>query len=475
MAKEEGRNEMRGANSLRAALALLVVAALSSCGGSSSPTAQSTQALNQPMGTVAVIGTDDPVTLSSVLAFQVTIAGLTVSDGTKNTNLITLSQPIEFSRLNGLKTLLDVNAVPANTYTSATVTLATPTISFLDSSVNPPKVSTMNGKLTQSSVTIPLNPPLVVSQTELVGLLFDFKLASSLEVVNGQLDGNVNPQLSLKAIPADAPQAFIDELRGGVVSVNGAGGSFVMQGPHGRQITVLTNGNTEFESGDAISSFDTSTVVEVSGNLDRASLTLHATDVDVVSRDHFVLGGLITDARPSPGPASQMDVLVRSELPDLSTAPIGEISTLALNGTELYPIRRLRLPIASLLFNRASLVRGQQVAVGGQVGAANALNVRRVVLEPQGLVGSWQPGSTDAGSGTFLFNSDGIAGILFGQPVKVFATPLTRFVGLGGLGGLSGTQPIRLRVVGLVLLDHISGRPVIVAGLIETFPPPDNE
>jgi len=53
------------------------------------------------------------------------------------------------------------------------------------------------------------------------------------------------------------------------------------------------------------------------------------------------------------------------------------------------------------------------------------------------------------------------------QSVKVFTSSLTRFVGLTGLGDLTGTSPIRLCVVGLVLKNPNTGKPVIVARVVE--------
>jgi len=47
-------------------------------------------------------------------------------------------------------------------------------------------------------------------------------------------------------------------------------------------------------------------------------------------------------------------------------------------------------------------------------------------------------------------------------------SPFTKFKGrLTGLGSLSGTAAINLRVVGLVLKDPISGQPVSVAQGVE--------
>jgi len=84
------------------------------------------------------------------------------------------------------------------------------------------------------------------------------------------------------------------------------------------------------------------------------------------------------------------------------------------------------------------------------------------------------PGSTNIQSGnqgTFQFNANGLVGVLFNGPVTVLTSNFTRFAGgLNGLGDLSGTQVIKLRVVGLVLKDTTSGNPVVVARGVEQLP-----
>jgi len=458
---------MNGTQFFRYLLALILAVTLAGCGGSTSVVTNPSQA--NRTGTVAVIGTDAP--MGSVLAFQVNVTGLTASDGTNTANLFSGSQTIEFSRLNGLRTLLDLQTVPVGTYTSVTATLASPVISYLDATASPPAVNTLNGTLTQSSVTVLLNQPLVVGDGDLIGLLVDFRLRDSLEVdASGQLTGRVIPVLGIRAIPPDAPDAEIDELRGGVTSINLAGNSFVMQGPHGRSLTVVTDNQTQFEPGEGLDQLDTNSIVQVSGSLQRASLTLRATEVIILSKERFLLGGLLTDVRPPDGRADHVDLLVRTELPDLPNAQPGRITTLDFDGNEGFFIRHLRTPLSIFLFNRDSLIPGQRISAGGLLDTSTnpaRLDVRRVWLHQQGLEGAWVPGSTDRANGNFLLNTGGLAGQLLDGPVKVHVSPLTRFRGLNGLADLSGTSPIRLRVVGLVVKDRANGKAVILARVVE--------
>lgn len=460
--------------SLQRVFAVLTVLALGGCGGGTAVAPPPGGGAAAAPGSVAVIGTDAP--LGSVLAFKITFTGLTASDGTNTVSLIGQPQEVEFARLNGLRTLLALQSVAAGTYTSVTATLASPVISVLDTTTAPPSVQMTNGTLTQSSVTVQLNQPLVVASNGLAGLHMDFRLHDSILVdANGDITGSVSPVIRFRAVPPDAPDALIDELHGGVVSVNAAAGSFVMQTPHGRNLTVQTNAQTQWEQGESIADLTTNSIVLVTGSLQRQSLALLAEEVRILSDARFFLGGLITDVRPASGPASALDLLVRTEIPDLAGFQVGNIGTVALDGNERYMIHHFRLPFAPWLFNASSLLAGQRVTIGGTLDTSTsppAPDARRVMLHRQGFLGGWAPGSTQIVSGNnggFGFHASGLTGRLLGSgPVAVFTSDRTRFINLSGLGGLTGSNPIRLRVVGL-LLEGPNGNPVIIAWAVEAI------
>jgi hypothetical protein len=458
-----------------ALLFLISAVMVSGCGGSGSMTTP-VQAQN---GSVFVTGTDAP--LPSVVSFQVDITGITVSDGTNPpVSVLSNTQTVDFARLNGLHTLLDLNTIPAGTYTSVTVTLANPQIGFLNVTTpqtNPPTrptISTLNSttspavSLTQSSVPITLAKPLVVSANNIIGLSFDFDLHQSIQVdQNGQITGVVNPNLDLRTITPDDADAYIDEFVTGVVSVNAGGNSFVIQGPHGRQFTVNVNDQTEFENGESLADLTTTSIVQISGTLDRTSAAFLADTVGIVSQNGFYAGGLVTFVDPATGAANDFDLYVRSTLPTGTGFQTGQISTINLTGDETFFIYWWHLKFPSFLFNSSLMVPGQRVSVGGPF-SNGAVTVKRVVLRHEGHVGTWVVGSTDTGASTFQFNSSGLAGVLFNGPVTVYCTPFTNFRGgLNGLGDLTGTTVLDLRVVGLVLKDPISGQPVFVARRVE--------
>jgi uncharacterized protein DUF4382 len=449
-------------------VAFFAALALSSCGGGSGVGTTSTQS----QASIYTVGTDAP--LPSVVSCEVTVSGITLFNGTTNVSVLSQPQIVDFAQLSGLHQLLDLTAVPIGTYTSATITIASPVIGFIDTSVNPPTISTINGTLSQSSVTVNFANPVMVSGADLFGLRMEFDLRKSLQVDgNGQVTGAVNPVFEVALLNATDSQVAIDDFHGGVVGVTGPD-TFTMQGPHGRQWTVTTSDNTMLDDPNSpVSGFTTNTIVEVSGVLDPVTHSIDASELEVVSNDDFFMGGLFTSIRPPTGPATQADLYVRELLPAVNGVADGQIETLNLNGSERYMIEHINLPLTTLLFNNSELAAGQRVGIGGELTTTDGITtvtVHRVVLRRQGQAGGWVPGSTviqNNNAGTFQLNDQWTAGVLLPQPLTVITTNDTNFINLSGLSALQGAQPISIRVVGFILINQATGQPVMVARSVE--------
>jgi hypothetical protein len=388
---------------------------------------------------------------------------------------------VDFARLNGLHTLIDLNTIPPGTYDTVTVTLANPEIDYLNVTnpqTTPPTRPTISSYtssttpaavLTNSTVTIKLATPLMVNSGDVIGLGFEFDIRQSLALdANGQLTGSVNPTLDLKAItPADA-DAHIDEFIAGVTTINASGNSFTIQGPHGHAFTVNVNDQTEWEGNETINSLTMSSIVSISGTLDRTDGTFLADTVAILSQDSFYAGGLITFVDPPTGTAQDFDLYVRDVLPANTGFTSGQISTIDLTGNEKYFVYWMHNVFvnpqwSSIFFNASLLVPGQHVSIGGPF-TNGAVTVKRVVLRHEGHTGTLVANSANTGTSTFQFNSNGLAGVLFNGPVTVYVTPFTRFGGgLTSLQDLTSNPTNPLRVVGVVLKDPISGQPVFVA------------
>lgn len=450
-------------------LSFLAAVLLSSCGGGMNSTPP-------PSGQASVftVGTDAP--LPSVVSCQIMVTGITISNGTTNVSVLSTPQVVDFAQFNGLHQLLDLSSVPDGTYTSATVTLSSPLIGYINvDPPNPPTASTINGTLSVSSVTVNFPQPFVLEASDLVGLRMEFDLRQSLQVDgNGQVTGVVNPVFEMNLLNSTEAGVSIDDFHAGVIGITGTN-TFTVQGPHGRQWQVSTGDSTIFDDPDLpISSFTTNTIVSLTGTLDPVSHAIDASEVEVISNDKFYLGGLLTDVTPaSPQPATQADIYIREELPAIPGIADGQIESLSLNGSERYRIGNISLPLTTLLFNNTLLTPGQRVDIGGALTTTNGtdtLTVHRVILRRQGQSGSWVPGSTVVQSGnmgSFQLTDDWTAGILLPAPLTVMTTNDTNFINLSGLGALSGAGPIQIRVVGFILINQATGQPVMVARSVE--------
>lgn len=450
------------------AVLLSAMLLLVACGGGSSTTTDS-RTQTGTSATVYVIGSDAP--LPAVVGFQVQMDTLALSDGTNTRQVLTEPSTVDFSRLVGLRTLLALNQIPSGTYTSATMTLSKAVISYLDLSGSTPKISTIDATLSNSTLTIPLNPGLTVTDKGLGGLHLHFNLRDSIFTdANGEITGVVNPQIQLRVLNTSDEDAHVDELLGGVVSVDTNNNQFVMQRWHGRNITVKVNNQTQWNGSYTLAALQQNYTVEVSG-LVQADGSILADSVEVVSTDKFFLGGLLLQVVPTTGSADSFSLFVRTEMPDLQGVTVPGVANLAVNDNTNFGIRNFGLPMEAFLFNRNMMVMGQRVGVAGTVNPDNTLNVKRVMLRRQGLEGKPVQGSVQlAGSGSkegsFQLQNNGMFGyILGGQPIKVMTSNMTFFRNLPN--NLQDINNLNGRIVmwGLIMKDS-GGNPVFVAGYV---------
>jgi len=444
---------------------LLLTAAVILVTGCGSGGIMNTTTSSATTGPAFVVGTDAPMAAVTSLAVQVNSIVLTDNSG-NTANLISGTPTVDFARYNGLQSLIDMNDVPVGTYTSATITLGTATLGYLDTTSTPPAIKTQAATLTTSTVTVTLKKPLVIAHAAApVGLRVDFDLAQSIQVdSSGNITGTVNPTFDLATVANTDAGGHIDELVGGVVSVNTTGQSFVIQGPHGEQFTISVNGQTAWDGNASLSTLNTSSIVQVSGQLDPADQTLDADEVAVLSDKGFYAAGQITYVTPATGPATSFDLYVRGLEPTSTGLQLGQIAQVNLTGSEIYSIYWMHNPFTQFLFNSSALVAGQSVAVGGPAtGAADAtkVSVTRVALRNWGFNGTVVKGSQSTAAGSFQMQINGFAGVLIPQPVTVYLGAKSDFrYGLGKFGDLADGS--KIRVVGLLLKNPTTGQVVLL-------------
>lgn len=424
-------------------------------------------------GPAFVVGTDAP--LASVTSFSVQVESIDAVDASGNSvPLISGSPTVDFARFNGLQTLLDMNDVPAGTYNSVTITLGAGTIGYLNTSGSgAPTIQTEAAAFTTSTVNVTLPKPLVVVHAGApAGLRIDFDLHKSIAVdASGNVTGSVTPTFNVSAVANSDAGGYIDEFAAAVVSVNVGAQSFIVQGPHGEQFTIDVNGQTEWDNSESLGDLTTSSIVQVSGQLDKADQTLDADEVAILSQNGFYASGQVTYVTPASGAATSFDLYVRGLLPTTTALQLGQLAQVNLTGSEKFFIYQMHNPLTQFLFNPSALVAGQSVAVGGSASGAanaNAVTVNRVVLRHWGFNGTVTPGSINGSQDTFQMQINGFAGVLVPETVTVYITSKTSFrYGLSTMADVTGSANIR--VVGLLLRDPTSGQVILVAHYVDAL------
>lgn len=446
----------------------VTIASFLVAGCGSSITTNTNNNSQTPTGSSFVVGTDAP--MASVVSFSAEVS-ISATDGNGNTIQLTSGSPtVDFARFNGLQTLIDMYDVPVGTYSNVTITLSNGSIGYLDTSTTEPTIETIPATISPGTVSYTLSNPMVVAENDApVGLHMDFNLRKSIGVTSGQINGSVTPTFTVNGVNNNDKGAYIDELDAAVTGADANTQSFTIQGPHGRQFTVNVNGNTEWDGGATLSELNSSSIVQISGSLDRADATIDADEVAVLSDTGFYASGQVTYVNPSSGPASSFDLYVRGLLPAATGLTQGQLATIDLSGNEKYSIYWMHGPLAQFVFNPSGLLPGQHIAVGGPAsGAANrdSVSVNRVTLRHWGFNGTVVAGSVNTGTNVFQMQVNGFAGVLVPQTVTVYIADNCEFRdGFAQLSDVSSATNVR--VVGLLLKNPVNGNTVLVGHYVD--------
>ena len=442
--------------------ALMLVA----CGGGSTSTPSSQ---NAPSA-VFITGEDAP--LPSVLSFAITLNSITLNNNSGSVQVLSQPTTVDFARLVGMRSLIGFNTVSPGTYTSATFTLANPVISYLNLGTTPPSVSTLNGTLTSSTVTVSFPTPMVVGQSGLAGLHIDFDLRQSLQVDGtGQITGVVDPHIDIKAVRASDDDGRITDLSGGLVSVNVSGNSFVIQRIGGFQITVDVNTQTQFNGTWSLGNLAAPAFVSVEGTV-QADGSILAQEVEVISTSHAFVSGRILAVNPASGPVQQVTLFVGEEMPAISSIPVDSVMTLDISQVSDYRICFFDNWFTNMLFNNSTLVVGQRIFVGGG-NDGTTFTPQVVSLRRQGVVGSLVQGSisiTSGNRGSFQLQNNYLLGYVLGAPLTVQTGDGTNFININGLAGLQSAGTANLIVRGLIFKDPNTGAPQMWAHRVRVLP-----
>ncbi|HZW93600.1 MAG TPA: DUF4382 domain-containing protein [Candidatus Eremiobacteraceae bacterium] len=451
------------------ALLMLGVGCSSSSTSSTPPTSPSSQPAS-----VFVTGEDAP--LASVVGFDVTINSITLNGTNGSPQVLSTPTTVDFARLLGLRSPLGFNSVPADTYNSATFSLSSPVISYVQ--LNPaPTVVPMNatfspttGTPTQTTVTVNFPSPMVVSSNGLAGLRMDFDIRQSVAVDgSGTITGIVNPTIYIKAVNASDPGGQVTDLTGGLVSVNAAGNSFLIQGPYGHQLTIDVNSSTKFNSGWNINNLAAPAIVGVQGAF-QADGSVVASNVEVIATSQTFLSGRVLAVNPTSGPVQQITLWVGETGADL-VSDVDTIQTINVSAVTQYDMCFFDNLFTNALFNDSSVIVGQRIFIGGSF-SSNLFTPQMISLRFQGVYGTLGAVSIVSGNdGSFQLQNNGLIGYsLGGAPLTVATGNGTLFIDTTGLSGLQSSGSIPVVAGGLLFVDPLTQTPVMAAAVVADPP-----
>ncbi|MGA2100449.1 MAG: DUF4382 domain-containing protein [Candidatus Sulfotelmatobacter sp.] len=458
-------------------LALGVLLALTMIGLGCGSSSKSSTLSQNTSGNVFLTGEDAP--LSSVVSFNVTLNSVTLNGSGTTATVLSTPTTVDFARLLGLRSPLAFNSVAAGTYTSATIVLASPVITYVDMTQTPPALNTINGTFPNNqnpyTVTVNFPTPMVVTGNGLAGLKMDMDIRQSLAVdSNGQVTGAVTPVIYVKATKASDPDGQVTDLMGGLVSVNASNNSFVLQGPYGRQLTIDVGNSTLFNSGWNINDMAAPAFVAVQGYF-QADGSLMATGVEVITTAHsFISGRVLAETTNSSGQVQNITMWVGETGADM-VSDVDTIQTVDVSAVTTYDICFMDNMLTNAVFNDTSVVVGQRIFIGGSY-VSSVFTPAMISLRLQGVYGLFVPGSAAVNSGnagSFQLSNNGLVGYSVGGPVTVNTFSGTAFFNLSGLSQLqTTTTAIPVVARGLLLKDPVSGTPEVYAGWVAT--PPSN-
>jgi len=442
----------------------------SACGGGSSsaaPPSDPGAGSPPPAGSSAVQIKIGDAPADRVVSFEVTAGPITMtSTAGAVTTVMSTTRRIELTHLSGTSEPLALLNIPQGSYSSASITVSHPEVSFINSSGALVKLQPALNQV----VNINFNPALSVTASSSV-VNFDLNVANSL-TFDGQ--GNVTGVsmnassflISTSAVAAEdrqhAEDGELEDISGIVTNVSGS--SFTMAlGQSGVSLTFATDDNTEFNDGASLGTM-LNTIVTVEG-VTRADGSLYAKEVEGIENEHGMeLEGLITQVTGSP--ASQIklvghdgsgngidDNVTGSEVTiDVSGARYkvnkGNIDTSGIGGLPAPP----QFP-----FDASTIRAGQRVEIeSGSAFTGSTIAAEKVKLQQQALVGtvSGLPGATSSGPVTFTLTvpADSAFAMLSGKTsVTVFWQPGTD---LHHLSSVNNGDSVRVR--GLVFFTGSS-------------------
>jgi hypothetical protein len=372
-----------------------ILGALVACGGGGTPAPP-------PLGSTAVQVNLGDAPADWMLAFSTSITSMTLNGSKGTVTVAPAATPLELIHRIGIMQPLAVVSAPQGTYTSASITLGSCTITYIDPATKAITQTSLSGPF---PATVTFDSPLTVASTPLE-FNFDLDLSRS---VSGDTSGNFSftPQFhfSMGALGAGNGAGGMQQMIGSVSSV--ASGYFVMTALQAAQsFTIMTNTATQFHGvATDLSTLAPGMGVVVTAN-PQANGTFLATQVGARMRSGGIMGGgIITEVTGTP--ATQLSIVMQNGAgASLMPAYLSQSITVNIAPDTQFSVDDDRVDLSNLpftpIFDASHIYAGQSVmpvnASGGLVpgngmggngitNAAGTIAASSIYLEEQGFRG----------------------------------------------------------------------------------------
>ncbi len=448
------------------------VAVVVGCGGSSSvtppPPAQAAQ--------MSVSITDAPPAGVTVLSFEVTVSGASLSPG--NVDLLAGKTPprIEVKKLETESAFLSTLSIPAGSYTSLNLTFANPELTFLNST-GATLAGCANGAICEvkpsGTLTAAVNGTFNVTSGTQSGLLVDLNLAS---LISSSLGVDFSSAGAVTATQqttqAKGELEDLDDVDG--ILKSPANNQFTLQTADMGTITVATDSSTEFGDFAGCAAANFSCLVD--GQSVEADLMLLSTGSFLAKKVELhdpvaeaaddELDGVVSKVDS----ATQFEVVVLDELRSITNVSVGNPVIVTLQASPSFQVDANGLQVPSNFANAftaagdtSQLLPGQTVQVrvrstsGGPAPAPITVATDRVRLRMTRFTatvsGSVSGSNFNVGSLPGIFTANGVT------LIQVQTSSNTNFENTTGASALADGNTVSLR--GLLFVN--APNPVLIA------------
>jgi hypothetical protein len=348
--------------------AALLVASLflAACGGGSGTGVGGTQSpppSSQPSPTAVQINLgDDPA--DRLVAVEVTVNSMSLIGASGGSVAVaSTARPMEMMRLMGTVAPLAMASVPQGTYTGATMTFGTSTVTYVDPTTGQTVQRTMPGPMTTS---VMFSTPLVVGTSPMV-INLDMNMASSVGIDTAG-NASMAPAMTARYNPvvtgsSDPEDGGMHGVTGTVSNVTGNSMMFtLMQGMPG--ISLMVNAATQFGGMDGMGMMGSGNLLSVDATLQPDGSWMATRVQQRMAAGGAMAAGVVTSLTGTP-PTQLVLVTNDGAGNGMMATNLAGTTTVNITDSTTFSVETRDVDLANLpftpKFDRASVTCGQRV------------------------------------------------------------------------------------------------------------------